>query len=151
MERLARDPGTLEADQGVAGWVLPAARALVHAMNDELSAHGVTHPQWQVLRHLVTDPDVSQVRLAERMCVEPPTLCGILDRMERDGWISRHPHESDRRRNRIDLEERVAPVWRQMLACAERVRRRATRGLDDGELETLRGLLERIRANLEEE
>ena len=32
--------------------------------------------------------ELSQTELAAKMMVEPPTLVGILDRMERDGWIS---------------------------------------------------------------
>lgn len=135
--------------QSVGAWVVPAARALVHAMNEELAPHGVTHAQWSVLVLLARDPEVSQAELAERMGVEPPTLCRILDRMERDGWIARRPSETDRRRNRIRLEARVEPVWRQMVECARRVRARATRGLDEDALRRLRDALRTVRANLE--
>lgn len=136
--------------QSVGAWIVPAARALMRAMNEELAPHGVTHQQWAVLLHLARVPGVSQTQLAERMGVEPPTLCRILDRMERDGWISRRPSEEDRRRNDIRLESKVEPVWKQMVECARRVRARATRGLDAADLDRLRDALQTVQANLEE-
>jgi len=99
---------------------------------------------------VVRDPEIGQARLAERLGVEPPTLSGVLDRMERDGWISRAPNPQDRRRNRISLESRVDPIWRRITECAERVRERAARGLSKTELDELRRMLEIVRGNLEE-
>jgi MarR family transcriptional regulator for hemolysin len=136
-------------EQSVGAWIVPAARALVHAMNEELARHGVTHQQWTVLLHLAQEPDVSQAALAERIGIEAPTLCRILDRMERHGWIAREPCPDDRRRNRIRLADRVEPVWRQIVESARRVRARATRGLDEDQLRRLRETLTVVRQNLE--
>jgi MarR family transcriptional regulator for hemolysin len=82
------------------------------------------------------------------MMVEPPTLVGILDRMERDGWISRHNCPSDRRKNLIRANKAAEPVWEKIVACAMRVRERAAQGLSDDQLATLRKLLCRINENL---
>jgi MarR family transcriptional regulator for hemolysin len=118
-------------------------------MNEELAPLGVTHQQWTVLLHLVRDPTVSQAALADRLGIEPPTLCRILDRMERDGWIARRPSPEDRRRNRIHLEPRVEPVWKRIVECAQQVRARATRDIDPADLDALQRTLTRVRANLE--
>lgn len=133
----------------VGAWIVPAARALVHAMNEELAPHGVTHQQWAVLAHLVQEPELCQAGLAERLGVEPPTVCRILDRMERDGWISRRASRVDRRRNLIRLEAKVEPVWKQMVDCARRVRTRATQGLRREERDRLRAALRTVQTNLE--
>ena len=138
------------AERSLGAWIVPASEALKQALTDELAPHGVTGRQWAVLLEVVRDPEISQARLAERLGVEPPTLSGVLDRMERDGWISRAPNPQDRRRNRIRLEGRVDPIWRRITECAERVRERAARSLSKTELDELRRMLEIVRGNLEE-
>lgn len=135
----------------VGAWLWPTTRAFKRAMDEELAAHDITHQQFAVLLHTAQSDEVSQADLAQCLGVEPPTVSGLIDRMERDGWIAREPAPGDRRRNVLRLRERAEPVWRQMLACAERVRDRAVRGMSDDELDALRGTLERVRANLEGE
>jgi MarR family transcriptional regulator for hemolysin len=130
-------------------WIFSAAHEMSRLMNVELGAHGITVRQWEVLAHLSWRGDQSQSELADSMNIEAPTLVGVLDRMERDGWISRVPDESDRRRKLIRASEKVMPVWNKMVDCALRVRRRALRGISEDERLVLRDLLARVRANLE--
>jgi MarR family transcriptional regulator for hemolysin len=82
------------------------------------------------------------------MTIEPPTLAGILDRMERSGWISRLPHPTDKRRKLVRLEPRIGPVWEQLAACSLRVRARAVQGLPPEQLTALREGLAAVQENL---
>jgi len=82
------------------------------------------------------------------MKIEPPTLVKILDCMERDGLVSREPSPHDRRRNVLRPQPKVKPIWSEIVACARRVRARASEGLSDEELATLKRLLSRVRENL---
>jgi MarR family transcriptional regulator for hemolysin len=135
-------------DNSVGYWVVTTSHALEQALNEELMRHGITVRQFQVLAWLSLEGDLSQAELAERMTIEAPTLVGILDRMERDGWISRLSCASDRRKKLIRPTERVQPVWSRMTSCARRVRARATRGIDPIQLEQLKQVLGSIRDNL---
>jgi MarR family transcriptional regulator for hemolysin len=130
-------------------WIFSAAHEMSRLMNVELSAHGITVRQWEVLAHLSLGGDQSQSELAEGMNIEAPTLVGVLDRMERDGWITRVADEGDRRRKLIRVTEKVQPAWNKMVECAMRVRRRALRGISEEERLALRDLLGRVQANLE--
>lgn len=132
-------------------WVGLTARAFERALNDELSPHGITFPQWQVLAWLALDGELTQAQLALRMRVEAPTLVGILDRMQRDGWISREPAKDDRRKKIIRPRAKVRPVWEKVLAACRRVRERALQGVDDSEREQLKNVLHKIRENLKAE
>ena len=85
------------------------------------------------------------------MRIEAPTLAGILDRMERDGWIIRQPCPSDRRKKIVRPTQQVEPFWSKMVACARRVRARATKGLSPEEIEQLKKLLAVIQGNLRAE
>src|SRR3712207_6807387 len=125
------------------------ARALEQALNEELAPHGITYRQWQVLCWLSLEGELTQTQLADRLRVEAPTLVGILDRMERDGWISRQPSAKDRRKKIIVTTPRVQPVWNKIADCARRVRARATEGISAEDLATLKKVMSAIQQNLQ--
>lgn len=61
---------------------------------------GVTIPQWLCLRAIDSfgERRPGAVEVARLLQLSPPTLTGILTRLERDGLVERAPHPSDRRR-----------------------------------------------------
>jgi MarR family transcriptional regulator for hemolysin len=136
-------------EESITYWVWTTAHAFERALNEELAPHGITFRQAQVLGWLALEGEVSQARLAECMRIEAPTLAGILDRMERDGWILRVPSATDRRKKLVRPAPRVEPVWRKIATCGRRVRARATQGLDPAEVRRLMHLLAQIQSNLE--
>jgi MarR family transcriptional regulator, transcriptional regulator for hemolysin len=135
--------------QSVGYWLTLTTQAYHRAVCDELAPHGITYRQLQVICWLKTEGDLSQTELAAKMLVEPPTLVGILDRMERDGWITRHNCPSDRRKKLIRVNSAVEPVWDTIMSYAARVRARATEGLSEEQKEILMGFLQHIQSNLE--
>lgn len=136
-------------EKSVGHWLTLSTQAYHRAFNDELAPHGITYRQSQVLFWLALHGEMSQAELAAKMMVEPPTLVGILDRMERTGWIARQPCESDRRRKLIRVNPEAESTWKKIVECAKRIRRRATDGLSDRQLATLKNLLTRVRHNID--
>ncbi len=130
-------------------WIFMTARTYERAMQQELVPAGITHRQCQVLCWLAHDGPLSQVELADRMSIEPPTLVRILDRMERDGLLVREPCEHDRRIKKIRVLPRAKPVWKKIMQCAERVRGQAARNLTAAQRDTLKELLGIVQSNLE--
>ncbi len=135
-------------EQSVGYWMIMAAQAYERALSDEIVPQGVTFRQSQVLGYLALEGTLSQIELADRMGIEPPTLVGILDRMERDGWIRRDDCPNDRRKKLIRATPAAKPVWSRIVACAKDVRARATRGLSESQLKTLKELLDVVQQNL---
>ncbi len=111
---------------------------------------GITYRQWEVLARIALQGELSQTELAEALGIEAPTLVGILDRMERDGWLDRYCCPNDRRKKRIRATDKADAVWARMVDCAHRVRAQSREGLSQEDLEHLRATCARIRANLEE-
>jgi MarR family transcriptional regulator for hemolysin len=136
-------------ENSVGFWVCQTAHVLQRSFNEELAPQGVTFRQAQVLGCLALEGPLSQTDLAERMRIEPPTLVGILDRMERDGWIRRDGDKTDRRKKLVQATPAARPVWSKIVAAAKRVRARATEGMSPAQLEQLRKLLSMVRANLD--
>jgi MarR family transcriptional regulator for hemolysin len=137
-------------ENSVGYWVCQAAHVLQRAFNEELAPQGVTFRQAQVLGCLALEGRLSQTDLAERMRIEPPTLVGILDRMERDGWIRRDGDKADRRRKLVEATPAAKPVWNKIVSAAKRVRERATRDMTASQLAQLKKLLGVVQANLRE-
>jgi MarR family transcriptional regulator for hemolysin len=133
-------------EQSLIYWVCTAGQALEKALNEELAPLGITHRQF--LGWLALEGALSQAELADRMRIEPPTLAGIVDRMERDGWLERSPCPEDRRKKRLTPTDRVGPVWEAITSAARRVRARASQGFSEDELLWLFAAMERIRANV---
>jgi MarR family transcriptional regulator for hemolysin len=135
-------------EDSIAYWVCMTARAFERALNEELAPHGITFPQVQVLGWLALEGELSQSQLAERLRVEPPTLAGTLDRMERDGWICRQTSPDDRRKKLVRPAPRVQPVWTKIVTCARRMRARAAEGIDPADLKAVQRTLAAIQENL---
>jgi MarR family transcriptional regulator for hemolysin len=135
-------------DESIGCWLTMTTQTYHRAVTDELGPHGITYRQSLVLGWLALEGELSQAELAAKMMVEPPTLVGILDRMERDGWISRHGCPGDRRKKIIRVTSSAEPVWDKIVECALRVRKQATAGLSERQLATLKKLLHRVQRNL---
>jgi MarR family transcriptional regulator for hemolysin len=137
-----------EFEESLGYWICSTSHAFRRSLNTELEKQGITYRQWEVLAWIAFEGGLSQVELADRLGIEAPTLVGILDRMERDGWLDRYNCPNDRRRKRIRATEKAEMVWVRMVECARKVRAIARAGLSDEELHLLKSICERIRDNL---
>ncbi|WP_459557859.1 MarR family winged helix-turn-helix transcriptional regulator [Lacunimicrobium album] len=135
-------------EQSVGFWLTQTTQAYHRIFNDTISPQGITFRQSQVIGWLMKEGQLTQSDLAHRIGVEPPTLVGILDRMERDGWIERVACPEDRRCKRIRIGVKVDQAWQKIVECAVEVRTKSADGLSAEEQNTLKGLLERVYRNL---
>ena len=135
-------------ESSIGYWITITSHHYQRTLNDELAPYGITFRQFQVLAWLAHDGELAQTELARRMMVEPPTLVGILDRMQREGWIERRNCPRDRRRKHVTLRPAAAPVWSKVVRCLTQVRHQATKGMSCQEVATLRSLLAKVQSNL---
>lgn len=77
---------------------------------------GLTEQQWRVLRVLWETDDVTIKDLADFTLIAAPSLVGIVDRLERDGFVTRQRSTTDRRKVNVlvttagsELEDRIMP------------------------------------------
>lgn len=126
------------------------ARAWRLALDRRLQPLGLSRARWLVLLHLANaDRPLSQKELAARLEVEGPTVVGLLDRMEADGWLTRQPSDEDRRSKRVTLTPRAQDVIRPIRSTAAGLRSELFEGLTDAELETCAKVLCHIKAAAE--
>lgn len=79
---------------------------LNQAFRRRIAHTGVTPDQFTVMRTLLEgDPKgMTQKQLTQQMSSDPNTVAALLERMEQNQLLERHPHEKDRRAHRIRLK-----------------------------------------------
>lgn len=135
-------------EESLGYWLTMTHHAYMRAFNEEIAPHGITFRQAQVLGWLALEGPMSQADLASRMLIEPPSLVGTLDRMEASGLLERRACPDDGRKKLVHPLPEADKLWSQMIASGRRIRRRASAGLSDRELATLKRLLNKVRKNV---
>lgn len=79
------------------------ARRVTRAYREEIASYGLTHGQFFLIIALMEEDGLLPSELAEKTAQERPTITGLLDRLEKEGWIERKPDTTDRRSLRIFL------------------------------------------------
>lgn len=124
------------------------ARAIRRTFDQRAAKLGITRPQWRVLARLKREPGLRQVELAERLDMEPITLCRIVDRLEEAALVERKADPADRRAWRLQLTEKAAPVVTKLRFLARDVAAEATDGIEERDLKSLQQQLSAIRTNV---
>ncbi|MGB9792609.1 MAG: MarR family winged helix-turn-helix transcriptional regulator [Thermacetogeniaceae bacterium] len=116
-----------------------------HALFSEI---GIYPGQPPVLFQLWKKDGRTQKELAAELLVKPATLTLILQRMERDGLIERHPDPADQRVSRVYLTEKGKKLREPVLRAIRKREMEILEGFTPEEKLLLRRLLSRVRDNL---
>lgn len=133
------------------GFLITDVARLLRSDLESRVAHaglGLTSGEARALVHAVAAQGERQTHLAERMGVEPMTLCGYIDRLEKQGLVTRQPHPDDRRAKQVvptaaadEALKSISPLIAAMLG-------NATEGMTQEQVDCLRSALEHMRARL---
>jgi len=141
------DPPTLNSR--TLGFLLhEVARLLKRRFEQHARGSGLTRSQWQVLAYLAQNEGIHQSGLAELLEIEPITLGRIVDKLEAQGLIKRHPHPSDRRLWLLHLTRAARPQLVQLRKLGAITRAEALAGMSEADVERLLRTLLQLKANL---
>ena len=110
--------------------------------------NGLTAGEARTLAYVALYPASRQTALAAQMNIEPMTLVTFLDRLESRGLVAREPDPTDRRAKIVQLAPDAQPTLEQVLGITRKVQEGALQDFDPEEVERLRTLLKRMRANI---
>jgi DNA-binding MarR family transcriptional regulator len=138
-----------------------ALRSLIRAgllvrriMEPYFAPFGITPVQWGAMHTLYLAakeglPDLRLTDLGDRMLVRPPSITGVVDRLERLGLVTRTASADDRRAKHLSL----TPAGRRLVDTIRKNNVEQTQSLlgvlTPGEHIQLHDLLERLSAHLE--
>jgi MarR family transcriptional regulator for hemolysin len=128
------------------------ARAWRTKLDQRLRPLGLSQGKWRTLINLSYGGDkLTQKELAERMGIEEPTLVGLLNRLEDDGWIKRQESPNDRRCKIVHLQRRSKPVLDEIFSAAYQLRDELINDVPPADLATCIRILTHIRQKAESE
>lgn len=133
------------------GFLLVDAARLYRARIDRAFTQaglGLTAGEARTLAYVNEHRGLRQNALAVKMNVEPMTLVGFLDGLERLGLVVRETDPTDRRAKIVRLTEAAQPYLDGVLAAGAEARAAALAGFSDADHAQLRAFLLLVRANL---
>jgi len=138
-------PAKQHAQDALRAWVrlLQVHKTVLAEARDELQGD-ITLPRFDLLASLDREDGQTQTSLSRYLLATAGNLTGLVDRAERDGLVMRRADPADRRLTRVYLTSRGRKLY------ADATRRHARRidarfaSLEDGELEELIRLLDKL-------
>src|ERR1700733_14157430 len=117
------------AEQNFGFLIHDVARLLRWNFDRRARTLGLTRAQWSVLAQLRRQDGLRQTDLAGLLDVQPITLVRLLDRLEKQGWVERREHKTDRRAKRVFLTKRAAPMIERLATLGKEKRKEALSGV----------------------
>jgi len=140
------DPST--SPQGIdelLSWRLVVAGRLIRTMADtKIDTQAGGAPALGALLRLAEHDDISQAELARRQRVEAPSMCRMIDRLERDGLVERTRDVTDKRIIKVRITDEGRSVAAAGRTSVSELESGAFAALDTEERATLAELLGRL-------
>jgi DNA-binding MarR family transcriptional regulator len=104
--------GTAAANMELWQSIRTIYRAALKRLNARLAKERITFSQYSVLLALSRNGPMQMNRLSEHMLVAPANVTGLVDRMEKKGYVRRKRDSSDRRLFMIEQTETGTKVFK---------------------------------------
>lgn len=111
---------------------------------------GVTNAKWTLIAVVSRFPGATQRTIAEVLNVTEASAGRLIDRLCTDGYLRRSANPQDRRAYRVFLTDAADPLMKELEAQAARLEAEAFAGVSLQELRRMKGVLDRIAANIAE-
>ena len=89
------------------------------------------------------------IKTARRLGIEGPTLVGLLDRLSRDGWLTRESNTDDRRTKAINLTKKAKAVITKIHKIANQLCDELLSNIPANQLKTCKEIFQQIKENIE--
>ena len=143
--RAERDKRRVDAIVETLVYLYTESRRLTKGMARQF---GLTAPQLTVIKLLEQLGDLSLSSLSSRIKAQNSTVTGIIDRMEREGWVVRERSQEDRRIVLIRLTDQGRELAESIEVEPMAIFRDALGSLSREELDQLFRILERLQQSV---
>ena len=138
-----------ELDRHPFFWLTQVIAARDSELAQGLRDFGLRVPEWRALAALYSRHKCTMSELADLATIDRTTLTRTVDRMEEAGWLARQADEADMRVTRLALTAAGRRLFDRIWPAVRELNELALEGLSKAEIDALRRILERMRANLE--
>ena len=128
-----------------------SAKAWEKAADIELRERfGLVGSQWKIIIVLSMKEGITQKHIADMAFVEAPTLVPVIDKMEKQGYLTRQPDPGDRRNNLIFMTQKSKEIIDSIIECILEIRNMGLNKVSKKDMEIARKVLEQITINTDE-
>ncbi len=149
----------INSNHNLGYWLFYAQRCVAYAFADILQtmcveqgkSYVVTPPQWGVMIFLYGSDGMTIGTISQKRGVDPPTVTGIVKRLEQNGLVERQNDREDRRVVKVKLTAEGETMTRIFNPVVEQFNHNMLLGLSEAEQQTFLENLQRIIINLTNE
>jgi MarR family transcriptional regulator, lower aerobic nicotinate degradation pathway regulator len=146
----------LKLEEASLGYLMNKASRLVkNELNNRLNEIGLTSIQFIMLRDIHRyqltcdyEQQLSLASIADRMMSDRPTITGMIQRLEREGWVKKVQSSSDKRSYYILLTDKTKDTMPQIEKIGKETLELAVTGFSDAEVEAFKNALMLVIHNL---
>ncbi len=120
------------------------SRKMAKLTRDAVAPYGLTTTQFFLLTALYEEEDISISALAQKVVLDKATLTGLIDRLERDGFVTRQTSHEDRRTIRVRLTPKAEELRETLTNLYHHINRRFLSLLTKEERETFEQVVSKI-------
>ena len=135
----------IDIEKSIGFLVAKAYQRACALFKEEFDHYDLTPQQFGLLAFLWIKDGLSQTELSTRSQIDRTTLGGIIDRLEKESLVARHPNPEDRRAYQVFLTAKGKSLENELCNVADRVLQKVTSPLTGEEHQTLIRLLSKIR------
>ena len=110
---------------------------------------GLVGSQWKIIVVLSMKEGITQKHIADMAFVEAPTLVPVIDKMEKQGYLTRQSDPEDRRNNLIFMTQKSKDLVDPMIECILEIRNMGLNKISKKDMEIVKKVLEQITVNTE--
>lgn len=96
----------MDFEKDIAFAISIASKSMADSFNNVVAKYGVTRSQCVAMYYISKAETINQKELAQNMHIRESTMTGLLDRLERDGFIERKVDTDDMRKKSIFLSQK---------------------------------------------
>ncbi len=152
MTQTAATGGAFDVDpvHSIGYLIRDTSRLILARLQILIEPHGVTLGQYFILRELWENEGITQRELSVRIGIQEPSTAAAIDGMEGRDLVVRVRSKQDRRKIHVYLTARGRGLRNDLLGYSAQIINGATQRFEAGDIECLRGLLQRLKTSLEQ-
>lgn len=131
-------------------WLTQVIGARDRELAQGLKDFGLRVPEWRALAALHARQRCTMSELADLATIDRTTLTRTVDRMQEAGWLARLADAEDMRVTRLALTASGKKLFERIWPAVEELNAIALAGISGPEIDSLKRILGRMRANLED-
>ena len=122
---------------------------LERAGDRQAAQHGLTMAQWFALGCVghVGEEGVTHSELGQRLMLSKAPITGVVDRLERGGFVVREADAHDRRVSRVKITPKGAQTWEEVRLSLRELSSEICQDIGDEEILAVQGVLARLLEN----